>query len=406
MQEVSCKYDLLLKGGHVIDPSQGINEIMDVGIKGGRIADLHPELDANESTEVTNISGKFVCPGLVDLHGHWYEGSLYGIDPHICLNHGVTTVVDAGTSGFINFSEFRKHTIDRAQIRILAFLHISCLGLHAPFAEELRDIRYARPKETAVVIDKNRDIAVGVKIRQGSMTGNYGIETLDKALEAANQVNLPLMVHISKGANVPAIMKRMRPGDIITHCFQGRGDGIINQSTGLVLPQIIAGRKEGIVFDVGHGCGSFSWEITRKAFELSFYPDTISTDLHRYCVEDPFRVDLLNTMSKFLLLGMTLEEVILKSTYNPAKVLHRDSEIGTLQKGTVADVLVFEEEAGEFEFADTHLRVLKGEKRLRPVQIIHNGKTLEPGSFPTKLRDLFESDYEVFRSITKETGDL
>src|SRR5439155_11791254 len=167
--------------------------------------------------------------------GHWYEGSIYGIDPHISLCHGVTTVVDAGTTGFVNFPEFRKHTIDRASIRILAFLHISCLGLHAPFAEELRDIRYARPIETAVVIDNHRGVAVGVKIRQGSMTGEHGLAALEMALEAANQVSLPLMVHISKGADLLQTLKKLRSGDIITHCFQGRGDGIIDLSTGSFL---------------------------------------------------------------------------------------------------------------------------------------------------------------------------
>jgi dihydroorotase len=393
------KYDLLLKDGHVIDPSQGINQKMDVGIQGDRIEDLGQDLRANESVQIINLEGKFICPGLVDLHGHWYEGSIYGINPHISLNHGVTTVVDAGTSGFINFPEFRKHTIDRAHIRILAFLHISCLGLHAPFAEELRDIRYARPKETAVVIEKNKDVVVGVKIRIGSPTGNHGIEALEKALEAANDTAVPLMVHISKGAIVPEIMKRLRPGDILTHCFQGRGDGIMLPSTGSLLPQVIEARKRGVIFDVGHGCGSFSWDTARKAFELFFYPDTISTDLHRYCVEDPFHVDLLNTMSKFLVLGMTLEDVILKSTHNPAKALHREGEIGTLRKGAVADVLVFEEEEGEFEFLDTHFRSVKGGRRLKAVQAIRRGELLKPGSYSAPLRDLYESDHEVFRAV-------
>jgi dihydroorotase len=399
MGEDIRKYDLILKDGHVIDPSQGINQVMDVGIKGGRISNLGLGLEANESVEVIDVSGKFVCPGLIDLHGHWYEGSIYGIDPHISLNHGVTTVVDAGTTGYVNFPEFRKHTIDRARIRILSFLHISCLGLHTPFAEELRDILYARPKETAIVIESNTDVAVGVKIRMGSMTGGHGLEALNKALEAADQVSLPLMVHISKGADLLQILKRLRPGDIITHCFQGRGDGIVDSSTGLVLPQVIEARKAGIIFDVGHGCGSFSWETARKAFEVSFYPDTISTDLHRYSVEDPFHVNLLDTMSKFLLLGMTLEEVILKTTFVSAEVLERENEIGSLRTGAIADMLVFDIESGEFDFTDTHFRVLRGERRLRPVMVIRNGEILGPSPEQIKLRELFESDYEVFRSL-------
>ena len=339
----------------------------------------------------------------MDLHGHWYEGSIYGIDPHISLNHGVTTVVDAGTTGFINFPEFRKQTIDRAQIRMLAFLHISCLGLHAPFAEELRDIGYARPRETAVVIERNRDVAIGVKIRLGAMTGSHGNESLNLALEAAKTVRLPMMVHISKGADVPRMLGRLRPGDIVTHCFQGRGDGIIDNASRLILEEVYRARKDGVIFDVGHGCGSFSWDTAQRAFELSFYPDTISTDLHRYSVEDPFCVSLLDTLSKFLALGMTLEEVISKSTVNPAKVLQLEKVIGTLRKGAAADILVFEVEEGEFLFADTHSKIREGTKKLKPFLTIHRGKIIEPGAYPVNLRELFESDHEVIGSMKVST---
>lgn len=391
-----------MKSGHVIDPSQGLNAILDVGIEQGRIRDVDRQLEG-ESARVFDLKGKFVCPALVDLHGHWYEGSLYGIDPHISLSHGVTTVVDAGTTGFINFPHFRSQTIDRAQIRMLAFLHISCLGLHAPFAEELRDLRYARPKETAVVIEKNRDVAIGVKIRLGGMTGDHGIEALDLALEAASAVRLPLMVHISKGADVLGMLKRLRPGDIVTHCFQGRGDGILDITKRSILQEVYQARKHGIIFDVGHGCGSFSWDTAQRAFELSFYPDTISTDLHRYSVEEPFSVNLLDTLSKFLALGMTLEDVISKSTCEPAKALRREGEIGTLRKGSTADLLVFEIEEGEFLFADTHSKIRNGTKKLKPVITIHKGKIFEPGAYPVKLRELYESDHEVIRAMKAGT---
>ncbi len=392
-------YDLLLKQGHVIDPSQAIDGILDVGISGGKILSLGAELDASESAQVLNLKGKYVCPGLVDLHGHWFEGSIYGIDPHIALNHGVTTVVDAGTCGFTNFPYFRKHTIDQATIRVLAFVHISCLGLHAPFAEELRDLSYARPKETAHVIEKNRDVVVGVKIREGRMTGEHGIEALEKALEAANDVSLPMMVHISQGAHTREILRRLRPGDIITHCFQGRGDGITDPHAAALLSEVKAARGTGVLFDVGHGCGSFSWDVARKAFEHAFYPDTISTDLHRYCVGDPFHVDLLSTMSKFLALGMTLNEIVLKCTVNPARAIGREAELGTLKSGSVADVLVFEEEEGEFEFMDTHFRALKARKRLRACQVVRQGRLWDPGSHPISLRELYDSDRQVIDAM-------
>jgi dihydroorotase len=398
------KYDLLLKNGRVVDPSQGLNGITDIGIVRGRIKEINHTLEDTGSLEILDLQGKYVCPGLIDLHGHWYEGSIYGIDPHISLNHGVTTVVDAGTTGFVNFPEFRKQTIDRARIRMLAFLHISCLGLHAPFVEELLDIRYARPKETAVVVERNRDVVVGIKIRLGEMTGNHGAEALELTLEAARTVQLPVMVHISKGANVPQMLGRLRPGDIVTHCFQGRGDGILNCGNQSILEEVYRARKDGVIFDVGHGCGSFSWDTAQRAFELSFYPDTISTDLHRYSVEDPFSVTLLDTLSKFLALGMTLEEVIEKSTFCPAKVLQLENEIGTLRMNSRADILVFEVEEGEFLFADTHSKIRKGTRKLKPFLLIREGKVLKPGACPVNLRQLFESDYEVIHAMRDSSG--
>src|SRR5262249_25590422 len=290
----------------------------------------------------------------------------------------VTTAVDAGTCGFVNFPYFRKHTIDKASLRVLAFVHISCLGLHAPFAEELRDLLYARPKETIDVINRNRDVAVGVKIREGRMTGEHGIAALEKALEAANEVSLPMMVHISQGAPTREILRRLRPGDIITHCLQGRGDGILDAHAAALLPEVTAARANGILFDVGHGCGSFSWDTARKSFEHAFYPDTISTDLHRYCVGDPFQVDLLNTMSKFLALGMALDDIVLKCTLNPARALGRETELGTMKPGSTADVLVFEQEHGEFVLMDTHFRTLKASQRLRACHVIRQGCLWNP----------------------------
>src|SRR5262245_54323676 len=253
-------YDLLLKGGHVIDPSQAVSGVFDVGIKQGRILHLGSDLEAGESPHVLNLKAKYVCPGLVDLHGHWFEGSIYGIDPHIALNRGVTTAVDAGTCGFVNFPYFRHHTIDKGSVRALAFVRIPGLGLHAPVAEELRALLYARPKETIDVINRNRDVAVGVKIREGRMTGEHGIAALEKALEAANEVSLPMMVHISQGAPTREILRRLRPGDIITHCLQGRGDGILDAHAAALLLEVTAARATGMLFDVGQGCGSFSWD--------------------------------------------------------------------------------------------------------------------------------------------------
>src|SRR5689334_9949963 len=193
-------FDMLLTGGQVIDPARSLNQRSDVGISGGRITQVGPQLDPAGCLDVRDVAGKYVCPGLIDLHGHWYEGNLYGVDPLLCLNHGVTTAVDAGSTGYANFPEFRRTVLNVCPTDVLAFIHISFMGLHAPFAEELIDLEYARPQETAALIKKHRERAVGVKVRIGSMTGNHGLAALEKALAAAREAEVPLMVHISNGA--------------------------------------------------------------------------------------------------------------------------------------------------------------------------------------------------------------
>ncbi len=389
-------FDLLLAGGRVVDPSQALDAVADVGIREGRIAQVAPNLDATGCPDVREITGQYVCPGLIDLHGHWYEGSLYGVDPLMCLNHGVTTAVDAGSTGYANFPQFRRTVLDGCLTDVFAFVHISFLGLHAPYAEELMDLRYARPQETAAVIGKHRERAIGVKLRMGSMTANHGLAALDKALTAAGEAAVPLMVHISSGAEEREILRRLRPGDILTHCFHGRSNGMINET---VVPEAREARNRGVIFDVGHGCGSFSWDTARRAFEHDFYPDTLSTDLHRYSAAEPLCVSLPQVMSKMLCLGMSMEDAILKTTTVPARVLGREREIGTLAPGAQADMLIFDVESGDFPFADTHLKVRHGSRRIVPRLVVKRGQAHMPGSFPIRLRDLYESDLDVFRAI-------
>lgn len=388
-------YDLILRHARVIDPSQGIDTVADVAVAGGRIAAVGPGLAAPPECPARDLSGLYLCPGLVDLHGHWYEGSAYGIDPAICLNHGVTTAVDAGTTGFVNFEEFRRTRIENAPLRVLAFLNIAATGIPTPLAGELEDLRYARPVETAEMLGCHPAVLVGVKVRIGSaMSGSNGGAALGRALEAAAGRRAPVMVHISRGAETPEILRRLRPGDILTHCYQGRGSGLLLED--LLLPEAREARANGVVFDVGHGCGSFSWSTARKAFEHFFYPDTISTDLHRYSVER-FAFDLPTVMSKFLHLGMSLVDVVRKATCAPARVLGRESEIGTLRPGAAADLLVFSLDEGEFLLEDTHLRTAKTARRITPRLVMKDGKWVEPAA--VRLRPLHGCDHEVFRHI-------
>lgn len=389
-------FDVVLKGGRVIDPSQNLNGIVEVGIRGDRIAQLGPDLDTTGCPDIREIQGRYVCPGLIDLHGHWFEGNLYGVDPALCINTGVTTAVDAGSTGYANFPEFRRTVLDSSQADVLAFVHISFMGLHAPYAEELLDLRYARPAETAEVISRNSDRAVGVKLRVGSMTGDHGLVALEKALSAARDASVPLMVHISRGADEVGVLNKLRPGDILTHCFHGRDNRMIMDS---MIPEAVDARERGVFFDVGHGCGSFSWDSAQKAFEHHFYPDTISTDLHRYCAAEPLNVTLPDVMSKMLCLGMSIEDAVLKTTTAPAQALGRPQEIGTLKLGSAADIFVFDLQFGDFTFQDTHLKSRKGSRRIVPTLVVKRGKVHMPGALPVRLRELYESDEEIFRAI-------
>jgi len=391
-------YNLVLRNGHVIDPSQNLNRITDVAVLDGRIAAVGDSLGPGLVEK--DLAGRYVCPGLIDLHGHWWEGSSWGIDPDICLNHGVTTAIDAGTTGFINFDVFHKTQVNTATVRVLAFVNISAIGIPTTLVGELEDIRFARPIETSRVIEAHPDLCLGVKLREGAMTGVHGAEALDKALEAANASHSRLMVHITKGADTRRILPKLRPGDIVTHCFQGRGDGILEAGDSRLLAEVTAARRDGILFDVGHGAGAFSWEVARKAFEYFFYPDTISTDLHRFSIAR-FAYDMPSVMSKFLHLGMPLEDVVMKSTLAPARAIGRESELGTLKPGAAADIFVFELEDGGFPLEDTHLRSETAARRIKPSLTLKDGQSIEPGSYPARLRPFEESDQELFRQIER-----
>lgn len=392
-------FDLLFKGAHVIDPSQDLDGVYDVGIRGGKISDVGKDLPASNCPWVRDARGTYLCAGLVDIHGHWYEGGLYGIDPRYCLKHGVTTAVDAGSTGYANFPMFRKTAIENSPVNLFAFIHISFMGLHAPFAEELLNLSYARPVETAATIERNRDRAVGVKVRIGSMTGDHGGEALEKAISAAREAGVRLMVHVSRGAEEARILSLLRPGDILTHCFHGRGNRLFDGDGKASMQIVTEARERGIIFDIGHGCGSFSWETAQRAYEHHFYPDTLSTDLHRYCVGEPLTVSLPLVMSKFLCLGMSLREAILKTTIAPARALGLETKIGSLRLGYPADLLQFDVVAGEFDFQDTHLDTRVGSHLIVPRTVVKDGIAYDPGSIDVKFRDLFESDMEVFQNM-------
>lgn len=370
-------FDLLLWGGEVVDPSQGLRGPADVGIRDGRIAAVGPSL-SESAPERFDARGCIVTPGLIDLHAHVYAGATsWGLKPDpICLASGVTTVVDAGSAGWASLAGFRWYIAEPSATRVLCFLHISGIGLtYAPVGEML-NLDFADPESVGGYAAENPDLVVGVKVRQGTFqVGPHGTRPLRLALEAARIANVPVMCHIAEGPPLPEILSLLGPGDIVTHCFQGRGEPVV-EPNGRLLPAAREARERGVLMDVGHGGGSFRWEVAEAALDQGYLPDVISTDLHTYNRYGPV-FDLPTTLSKFLHLGLTLEQVIERATVAPARAIRRP-DLGTLRPGAPADVAVFAMEEGEFPFQDAHGGTRVGRRRLRPRLTIRAGRSWRP----------------------------
>jgi dihydroorotase len=372
--------DLVVKGGRLIDPHQGIDGIRDIGIRGERIVAVAEEIDPGMEVEVIDAGGKLVMPGLIDLHVHvWWGVAHLGIepDPH-CVERGATTVFDAGSSGADTFPGFKKYVIDVSATRIRAFLHISSQGQLSADIGELTDIRYADVKRAVEMCEAHREDIVGVKIRMSrGLVGDSGREGLKRALAVCEATGLPLMVHPNESPlSLEEMLGEMRAGDILTHCFHDSNTGLLD-GDGRVRPIARRALKQGVLFDVGHGAGSFSFAVAEAALEQGVMAGTISSDLHRYNLHGPV-FDLATTVAKFLLLGLSLEEVVEKVTVAPARAMGMLGEIGTLQPGSWADVAVFSLESGDFEFADARGETRPGERRLVPELTLRAGKVYRP----------------------------
>jgi dihydroorotase len=389
--------DFTLTGGHVIDPANGVDGPADVVVRDGRIEAVVEPGTAPRGPGDVDVAGAVVAPGLIDLHGHWYEGAPWGIDPMVNLKSGVTTPVDAGTSGYENFRWFRSRTIDVSPVRVLAFLHIGSLGLPSMNVGELEDIRYVRVPDAVETIEANRDVIVGVKARLGTApAGDNVIAAADLALEAATRTNVPVMFHISGGADLREIAPRMRGGDIMTHTFTAGDDGrgLLFDASGRILPELRDARERGVVFDIGHGCGSFAWPIVRRAMDQGFEPTTISTDLHRLCITGP-AFDMLTTMAKMLHVGWSVAQAVEASTVLPARAIRRESALGSLSPGGVANVAVFRVEDRPIGLIDAFGTNESGARRLSPVLTVNRGAIVRPEDVEVTLREYTASDYLV-----------
>lgn len=369
-------FDLVLKGGHVIDPGEGLDGVMDVGFSGGRVAAVGADLSGGR--DVRDVAGRIVAPGLIDMHTHVYwGGTSLGIDAEaFCRSSAVTTAIDTGSAGPGNFAGFRKHVIEPSPVRILAYLHVGHAGIFGfskrVMVGESEDIRLLDPITAVEVANANRDLVVGIKVRLGRhASGIHGMTPFTYALQVAEETGLPLMVHIDEPPpSYVEVVERLRPGDVLTHCFRPFPNTPLAPD-GTVRPEVIRARERGVFFDIGHGMGSFAFATARAMLAAGFPPDTISSDIHELCINGP-AFDQVTTLSKFLCLGMPLSDVIRATTTNAAKALGRP-ELGALRPGAVGDAAILTLDRGAFDYVDTRGERLTGEMKLNVAGVVLNG---------------------------------
>ena len=370
--------DLILKGGRVIDPASGLDAIRDVAVRGGRITHIGENLEVAATNEV-DCRGLLVTPGLIDLHTHVYwGGTSIGVDPDAHADRSAcTTLVDAGTAGPGNMAGFVEHVIEPARVRVVPFLNLSFAGIFA-FSErvmvgECTDLDLLNPEATLAAAREFEEHVAGIKVRIGRYaSGGMGIEPMTIALEVCEEANLRLMCHLDHPP--PArreVVSRLRAGDILTHCFKPFPNAPARLRDGEIYPEILDARERGVIFDIGHGAGSFSFRTCRAMLAAGFKPDTISSDIHCLSIKGPV-YDQLTTLSKFHALGMSLGEVIDCSTRRAADAIGR-ADLGRLAVDAVAEISILRLEQGEFELRDTDGGKIDAASCLRAAGVVQGG---------------------------------
>jgi dihydroorotase len=371
------KFDLLIKGGEIVDPAGGYSGVMDVAIKRDRIAAVDRSIPSDSAFELVDASGHYVTPGLVDMHAHVYRGVGYwGVHADsLGSRTGVTTWLDVGSPGAMTLQGFREYIVQPSTVRIYALLNISYLGLIGP-DYELVYLDFCDVDIFERVANLNRDLVLGAKVRMGASTlGPNGLEPMKRAREAADRCELPLMVHIAFAPPpVDDILDLMKAGDILTHCFTGFTMKIVDDD-GRLRDSARRARERGVIMDIGHGAGSFSFETAEALLAQSFKPDVISTDVHWLSIGGPM-FDLPTCLTKFLHLGLSLPEVIRASTSRPAEIMGLEREIGSLKPGMLADVAVFALDRGRFPLYDIAMNVREAKEALRNTMTIVGGRPM------------------------------
>lgn len=384
--------DLAITGGRVLDPGQGLDGRATVSIDGGRIVSIEEDAAVQGAAgpaarQTVDASGLIITPGPVDLHTHIYEGvSHYGIDPDTyCLDHGVTTVVDAGSSGAQTFPGLRRYVIERSRTRVLAFLHVAVQGMITNLVGELEDLRWASVAQTVSRAREHPDVIIGIKVRLGyQMVGNDPAPALRLGREAADELGLPLMVHvIDMQSPIAWLLRYLRGGDVITHSFHANDGGVLDPD-GRLFPEVWKGRERGVLFDIGHGMGAFSYRVARSALAQGFAPDTISSDLHAHNINGPVW-DQATTLSKLLHLGMDLADVFRATTSTPAGAVRRQDSIGALAPGREADLAGFELRTGHWLLPDAAGGAEVVERLLVPRLVVRAGEVRHLDPDPVRL---------------------
>jgi dihydroorotase len=388
--------DLLIKGGHVIDAKNKINGKMDVAVKDGKILRVAADIPASSAKKTINVNGLYVTPGFLDIHGHVFHGtepdnylsnSQDALPPDgFTFRAGVTTVADAGGAGWKNIDLFRKNVVDKSKTRVLAFMNIVGGGMRGveTFEQDKTDMD---PKLTAASAKKNKDIVIGIKIAHYI---GHDWDPTDFAVAAGKIAGIPVMVDFGKALPpLPLedlLLKHLRPGDILTHAYRydqefdksgkmiEHKQAIVDVNTKKLKPYVWEARKRGVIFDVGHGGGSFNWSQAVPAMEQGFHPDVLSSDLHTGSMNAGFK-DMANLASKFLVLGMPLADVVAASTWNPAKVIQRP-ELGHLSVGSEADIAVFRLREGDFGYIDASGMAIRGKQKLEAELTLRNGRVV------------------------------
>jgi dihydroorotase len=376
-QQSGAPFDLVIRGGEVIDPSQNLRGPRDIGIRFGQIASVETAIAPDPKVRTIDATGRLVTPGFVDLHAHVYPyGSAIGIPPdELAPLTATTTYVSAGDAGANNFAAFRRLVVAQSSSRVFGFVHISTIGLAGFPVGELLNIDYADVDAAARTIAENADIALGAKVRETlAFVGNNGIEPLRRAIAAVERSGTKgrVMCHIGNApGDLSVLVDTLRPGDILTHPYSALGNNTVQN--GHVLPALLEAKKRGVIIDVGHGATSFNFDIAEAAIQQGLLPDTISSDIHVVAANTPGQPYLPWVLSKFLALGFSIEDVIAAATVRPAAIIGRAPKLGTLQVGAPADVAILELVEGPVQLLDTSNNPRTGKAYLKPVQVVRAG---------------------------------